>query len=146
MNHTAPQGSILGTGFPVGDIDVKSCEGLLTGVLEAFLLSSNCSFAVAVTRAILAGDHQASVTGNEPDMSPLSRTEALMPLCNWRTSAMNFLGQPNFSIICHSPSLQTVSNAYRPWVKLRDFLHICIYFITYSDTNYLQKEKNIPGR
>ena len=33
-----------------------------------------------------------------------------MPSCNWRTSAVNFLGQPNFSIICHSPSLQTVSN------------------------------------
>ena len=38
MNHTVPQGSILGTGFPVGDIDVKGCEGFLKGVLEAFLL------------------------------------------------------------------------------------------------------------
>ena len=51
------------------------------------------------------------VTGNESYVSPLSRTEALMPSCNWGTSAMNFLGQPNFSIICHSPFLQTVSNA-----------------------------------
>ena len=48
------------------------------------------------------------VTGNESDVSPLSRTDAIMPSCNWRTSAMNFLGQPNFSIICHRPSLQTV--------------------------------------
>ena len=51
------------------------------------------------------------VTGNESEVSPLSRTVALMPSCNWRTSAVNFLGQPNLSIICHSPSLQTVSNA-----------------------------------
>ena len=28
MNHTASRGSILGTGFPVGDIDVKVCEYL----------------------------------------------------------------------------------------------------------------------
>ena len=41
MNHTAPQGSILGTDFPVGDIDVDACDGLLKGVLEAFLLSTN---------------------------------------------------------------------------------------------------------
>ena len=35
MNHIAPQGSILGTDFPVGDIDVEACdcEGLLKGVL-----------------------------------------------------------------------------------------------------------------
>ena len=26
MNHTAPQGSILGTDFPVGDINVEACE------------------------------------------------------------------------------------------------------------------------
>ena len=51
------------------------------------------------------------VTGNESEVSPLSRTVALIPSCNWRTSAVNFLGQPNFFIICHSPSLQTVSNA-----------------------------------
>ena len=39
MNHTAPQGSILGTDFrPVGDINVEPCEGLLRGILEAFLL------------------------------------------------------------------------------------------------------------
>ena len=36
MNHTASQGSILGTDFPVGDIGVKACEGLVKGVLEAF--------------------------------------------------------------------------------------------------------------
>ena len=51
------------------------------------------------------------VTGNESEVSPLSRTVALIPSCNWRTSAVNFLGQPNVFIICHSPSLQTVSNA-----------------------------------
>ena len=51
------------------------------------------------------------VTGNESEVSPLSITVALMPSFHWRTSAVNFLGQPNFSIICHSPSLQTVSNA-----------------------------------
>ena len=38
INHTAPQGSILGTDFPVGDINVEPCEGLLRGILEAFLL------------------------------------------------------------------------------------------------------------
>ncbi len=47
MIHTAPQGSILGTYFPVGDIDVEASEGLLKGVLEAFLLPTNWSFAVA---------------------------------------------------------------------------------------------------
>ena len=51
------------------------------------------------------------VTGNESEVSPLSRTVALIPSCNWRTSAVNFIGQPNFFIICHSSSLQTVSNA-----------------------------------
>ena len=51
------------------------------------------------------------VTGNESEVSPLSRTVALIPTCNWRTRAVNFLGQPNFSIICHRPSLQTVLNA-----------------------------------
>ena len=51
------------------------------------------------------------VTGNESEVSPLSITVALMLSCNRRTSAVNFLGQPNFSIICNSPSpvLQ------RPW-------------------------------
>ena len=51
------------------------------------------------------------VTGNESEVSPLSIYVTLMPSCNWRTSAVNFLGQPNFSIICYSSSLQTVSNA-----------------------------------
>ena len=51
------------------------------------------------------------VTGNESEVSPLSRTVALIPSCNWRTSAVNVLGQPNISIISHSPSLQTVPNA-----------------------------------
>ena len=53
------------------------------------------------------------VTGNESEVSLLSRTMALIPSCNCRTSAVNFLGRPNFSIITisHSPSLQTVSNA-----------------------------------
>ena len=41
MNHTAPQGSILGTYFSVGDINVEACEGLLKGILEAFLLPTN---------------------------------------------------------------------------------------------------------
>ena len=36
---------------------------------------------------------------------------ALRPSCNSRTGAEHFLGQPNLSIICQSPSLQTVSNA-----------------------------------
>ena len=31
----------MGTDFPVGEIDVEPCEGLLTGVLEAFLLPTN---------------------------------------------------------------------------------------------------------
>ena len=33
MNHTAKQGSNLGTDFPVGDINVEACEGLFKGVL-----------------------------------------------------------------------------------------------------------------
>ena len=41
MNHAAPQGSILGTDIPVGDIDIEACEGLLKGVLEAFILPTN---------------------------------------------------------------------------------------------------------
>ena len=41
MNHTAPQGSILGTGFPVGDIDVEACEGLLKGILASLILPTN---------------------------------------------------------------------------------------------------------
>ena len=41
MNRSAPQGSILGTCFPVGDIDVRDCERLLKGVLEAFLVPTN---------------------------------------------------------------------------------------------------------
>ena len=36
MNHTAPHGSIMGTYFPVGDIDVEACEGLLKGDLKRF--------------------------------------------------------------------------------------------------------------
>ena len=47
MNHTAQLGSILGTDFPVGDINVEACEGLLKGVIEAFILHTNGSFAVA---------------------------------------------------------------------------------------------------
>ena len=47
MNHTAPQGSILGTDFPVGDINVEACQGFLKVVLEAFLLPTNSSFSVA---------------------------------------------------------------------------------------------------
>ena len=35
------------------------------------------------------------------DVSPLSRTVALVPSCNLRTSAMNFLGQPNFVWKCY---------------------------------------------
>ena len=48
------------------------------------------------------------VTGNESEVSQLSITVALIPSCNWRTSAVNFLGQPNFSIISHSPSLKSM--------------------------------------
>ena len=50
------------------------------------------------------------VTRNESEVPPLSGTVALVPSCNWRTSAVHYLGQPNFSIISHSPSLLTVSN------------------------------------
>ena len=41
MNHSAPQGSVLGRDFLVGDINVEACEGLLKGVLEPFLLPTN---------------------------------------------------------------------------------------------------------
>ena len=37
------------------------------------------------------------VTGNESEVSPLSRTVALMPSSNWRTSAVYVLGQPDFT-------------------------------------------------
>ena len=37
ITHTVPRGSILGTDFPAGHIGVKTCEGLLKGVLEASL-------------------------------------------------------------------------------------------------------------
>ena len=47
MNHAAPQGSILGADFPVGNINIEACEGLLNDVLEAFLLPTNWSFAIA---------------------------------------------------------------------------------------------------
>ena len=43
MNHTAPQGSILGTDFPVGDINGEACESLLKGILGSFLFPSNSS-------------------------------------------------------------------------------------------------------
>ena len=39
------------------------------------------------------------VTRNDSEVSLLSKTVALMPSYNWRTSAVYFLGQPNFSII-----------------------------------------------
>ena len=51
------------------------------------------------------------VAGKDSEMSPPSITVALMPSFEWRTSDLNFLGQSNVSIICHSPSLQAVSNA-----------------------------------
>ena len=54
MNHTAPQGSILGTDFPDGDINVEACESLLKGVIEAFLLTTNRSFSVAELTIIMA--------------------------------------------------------------------------------------------
>ena len=38
MNHTAPQGSILGRDSPVGDINYEAREGLHKDVREAFLL------------------------------------------------------------------------------------------------------------
>ena len=36
------------------------------------------------------------VTGKASEGSPSSRTRAIMPSWNWRTIAMNVLGQPNF--------------------------------------------------
>ena len=47
MNHTAPQESILATYFLVVEINYEACDGLLNGVLEAFILPTNGSFAVA---------------------------------------------------------------------------------------------------
>ena len=38
------------------------------------------------------------VTGNESEVSPLSTTVALVPSCNWRTSAVNFLGSRTFPL------------------------------------------------
>ena len=55
------------------------------------------------------------VTGNECEVSPLSRNVALIPSCNWQTSAVNFLGRPNFSIICHSPRLYI--QCQTPWLS-----------------------------
>ena len=61
--HVLSHGSILRTCFPVG---FKACEGLLEGILEAFLLPTNWSFAVARSkahhkRAVLAGSHRAYI-------------------------------------------------------------------------------------
>ena len=75
MDHTAPQESILGTDFPVGHINVEACEGLLKGVLEAFLLPTKLSFSVAeltIITAILAGGHQTSVSRGLPISLELS--------------------------------------------------------------------------
>ena len=69
MNHTAQQGSILETDFPVGDINVESCEGLLKDSLEAFISPTKWSFSVAeitIIRAVLAGGHHASVSRGLP--------------------------------------------------------------------------------
>jgi len=46
------------------------------------------------------------------DMSPSSRTEAIIPSCNCRTTVMNVFEHPNFFIIFHRPSLLTVSKAF----------------------------------
>ena len=62
MNHAAPHGSILCTDVTVGDINVESCEGLLKGVLEAFLFWQ-------------AGGHQASVSRGLPISLELSALE-----------------------------------------------------------------------
>ena len=72
------------------------------------------------------------VTENESEVSPLSRTVALMPSCNWRTSVVNFLGQPNFSIICHSPSLQTVSKALVKSVDVMKSSSNCSWHFSFS--------------
>ena len=37
------------------------------------------------------------VTGNDYEVLRSSRIVALRPSCNWRTIAMHFLSQPNFS-------------------------------------------------
>ena len=75
MNHSAPQGSILGTDFPVGDINVEACEGLLKGVIEAFIFAHQLivfrSRAHHI-RAVLAGGHQASVSRGLPISLELS--------------------------------------------------------------------------
>ena len=52
------------------------------------------------------------VTGNASEYSPSSCTLAFMPSWNCWTIAMNFAGQPNLAMIFHSPSRQTVSNAF----------------------------------
>ena len=77
MNHTASQGSILGTDFPVGDIDVEACEVLLKGVLEAFFIAHQlivCRSRVHHIRAVLRG-HQASVSRGLPISLELSAVE-----------------------------------------------------------------------
>ena len=47
-------------------------------------------------------------------------------------SAVNFLGQPNFSGICHSPSLQTVSNALVKSMNVMKRLSYCSWHFSCS--------------
>ena len=78
MNHTAPQGSIMGTDFPVGNINAEACEGLLKGVFEAFLFAHQlivCRSRAHNTRAVLAGGHQTYVSRGLPISLELSAVE-----------------------------------------------------------------------
>ena len=81
------------------------------------------------------------VTGNESEVSPLSITVARMPSCNWRTIAVNFRGQPNFSVICHSPSLQTVWNAL---VKSMNVMKRWSYFSWHFSCSWRAAKINGP--
>ncbi|KAL8595938.1 hypothetical protein ACOMHN_018250 [Nucella lapillus] len=47
-------------------------------------------------------------TGKGSDVSPLSCTMTIMLSWNWRTTAMNILGCPYFTMILQRPSLLTV--------------------------------------
>ena len=52
------------------------------------------------------------VMANVSETSPLFLTSTIIPICRLSIMVVNFSGCPYFLSICHSPVLQTVSNAF----------------------------------
>ena len=72
------------------------------------------------------------VTGNGSEYSRSSCNLAFMPSWNCWTIAMNFAGQPNLAMIFHSPSRQTVSNAFIRSTKVVYSLTFCSWHFSCS--------------